>query len=94
MRLRCIFNHSQTVAPRKIHDRIEVSDLAEKMNRNDGLCSRRECALERRRIHCVGALIDIDKDGCGAAKTDRLRCGDKGAGDGDDFVPLPNAAGQ
>ena len=94
MRLGCIFNHSQTVAPRKLHDRIEVGGLAKKMNRNDGLCSWRQCALERRRIHRIGPLIDIDKDRCGAAKTDRLGGCDKGAGDGDDFVPLPNPAGQ
>ena len=94
VRLGGIFNHEKTMLTPERQDRIHIRDLPEKVNRNEGSRSARECFFKKRRVHCVSALIDVDEDRAGAGVSDRFGRGHKGIGHGNDLIARSNPASE
>ena len=59
--LRSVFDYDEIVARGDFHDRIHIRHLAEEMNRDDGLCSRRDGGFNEIGAHIERGGINIQQ---------------------------------
>ena len=94
MRLRCILNDDQMVAPRNFKYRVQIRRLPVKMNRQNGFCALGDDAFDLGHVHRVGARVNVHEYRARARINDGRNSGNEGERDRDDLIASTNARGQ
>ena len=94
MCLSAIFDHSQVVTLRDLHQRIHIDRMPVDVNGQNrpGACGQH--TPDPCHVHRVVNGIDVDKDRRGAHLADRLERGSEGMGRRNDFIARTDSSGQ
>ncbi len=92
--LRGVLDDDQAALPRDGEDRVHVGRLAVEVHRDDRLRARRDGGLELRRVHRVGARVNVHQPRARARVADGRDGGDERERHGDDLVARPDAGGE